>query len=88
MTMNDILILLTKSQAENLMEFFEVAFIPMVRDTPEIDNIDYLADMCEIYTQIKQQYETAKERGLALEKIVAVDDIIDITGREEKTQCR
>lgn len=86
--MNDILVLLTSSQAENLMEFFEVAFIPMVRDTPEIDNIDYLADMCEIYTHIKQQYETAKERGLVPEKIVAVDDIIDIKDREEKTQCR
>ena len=86
--MNDILILLTSSQAENLLEFFEVAFIPMVRDTPEIDNIDYLADMCEIYTQIKQQYETAKERGLALEQCVPAEDIIDIKDREEKIQCR
>lgn len=76
--MDDILVLLTKSQAENLMEFFEVAFIPMVRDTPEIDNLDYLVDMCEIYRQLKQQYENAKERGLALDKIVAADDIIDI----------
>lgn len=86
--MNDILILLTPSQAENLMEFFEVAFIPMARDTQKIDNLDYVADMCEIYTQIKQRYETAKEHGLVLEKIVAVDDIIDIKDREEKTQCR
>ena len=78
--MDDILIVLTKSQAENLMEFFEVAFIPMVRDTPEIDNLDYVADMCEIYTQIKQQYETAKERGLALEQCVSAEDIIDIEG--------
>lgn len=82
--MNDILIMLTKSQAENLMEFFEVAFIPMVRDTPEIDNLDYVVDMCEVYKQIKQQYDIAKERGLALEQCVPMDDIIDIKEREEK----
>jgi len=82
--MDDILIMLTKSQAENLMEFFEVAFIPMVRDTPEIDNLDYVADMCEVYKEIKQQYDIAKERGLALEQCVPKDDIIDIKEREEK----
>ena len=82
--MNDILILLTKSQAENLMEFFEVAFIPMVRDTPEIDNLDYLVDMCEIYKQLKQQYDIATGRGLALEQCVPEDDIIDIKAKEEK----
>jgi hypothetical protein len=86
--MDDILIMLTKSQAENLMEFFEVAFIPMVRDTPEIDNIDYVADMCEVYKEIKQQYDIAKERGLALEQCVPAEDIIDVKDREEKTQCR
>lgn len=82
--MNDILILLTPSQAENLMEFFEVAFIPMLRDTPEIDNLDYVADMCEVYKEIKRTYESVKERGLALEQCVPADDIIDIKEREEK----
>ena len=82
--MDDILVLLTKSQAENLIEFFEVAFIQMVRDTPEIDNLDYLVDMCEIYKQLKQQYDIAKGRGLALEQCVPGDDIIDIKAKEEK----
>lgn len=82
--MNDILILLTQSQVENLMEFFEAAFIPMVRDTPEIDNLDYLVDMCGIYKEIKQQYENAKERGISLEQCVSADDIIEIKEREEK----
>lgn len=86
--MNDILILLTKSQAENLMDFFEMSFIQTIRDVDEIDNMMYLVDMCEIYTQIKQQYENAKGRGLALEQCVPAEDIIDIKDREEKTQCR
>lgn len=82
--MDDILILLTPSQAENLMEFFEVAFIPMLRETPEIDNLDYVADMCEVYKEIKQQYDIAKERGLALEQCVPKDNIIDIKERADK----
>ena len=86
--MNDILILLTKSQAENLMDFFEMSFIQTIRDVDEINNMMYLVDMCEIYTQIKQRYENAKERGLALEQCVPAEDIIDIKDREEKTQCR
>ena len=86
--MNDILILLTQSQAENLMDFFEMSFIQTIRDVDEINNMMYLVDMCEIYTQIKQQYENAKERGLALEQCVPAEDIIDIKDRGEKTQCR
>lgn len=82
--MNDILILLTQSQAENLLEFFEVSFIPLVRDEIKIDSMVYLVDMCEVYQQIKQQYENAKERGIALEQCVSADDIIDIKEREEK----
>lgn len=82
--MNDILILLTQSQAENLMDFFEMSFIQTIRDVDEIDNMMYLVDMCEIYKQIKQQYENAKERGLSLEQCVSADDIIEIKEREEK----
>lgn len=81
--MDDILVLLTKSQAENLIEFFEIAFIPMIRDMSDVDNMGYLVDMCNIYTHIKQQYENAKERGLALEQCVPEEDIIDIKAREE-----
>lgn len=80
--MDDILILLTQSQAENLIEFFEIAFIPLVRDTPDIDNLDYLVDMCEIYKQLKHQYDIAKGRGLSLEQCVPEDDIIDVKVRE------
>lgn len=82
--MDDILILLTKSQAENLMDFFEMSFISMIRDVDEIDNMMYLVDMCEIYKQLKQQYDIAKGRGLALEQCVPEDDIIDIKAKAEK----
>jgi hypothetical protein len=82
--MNDILILLTKSQVENLMDFFEMSFIPMIRDVDEIDDMMYLVDMCEIYKEIKRQYDNAKGRGISLEQCVPADDIIDIKEGEEK----
>ena len=44
---------LTKSQVENLMEFFEFEFIPSIQNNTECDNINYLVDMCDIYKQLK-----------------------------------
>lgn len=46
---------LTESQADNLMEFFEFSFIPSVRQDDDIDNINYLVDMCDIYKALKEQ---------------------------------
>lgn len=45
---------LTKSQIENLMEFFEFEFIDSIRNNTDIDNMDYLVDMCEIYKKLKE----------------------------------
>ena len=44
---------LTNSQVENLIDFFEVAFIQNIRDDEALDNINYLVDMCDIYKQLK-----------------------------------
>ena len=44
---------LTRSQADNLMEFFEFEFIDSIRDNTDIDNINYLVDMCDIYKKLK-----------------------------------
>lgn len=43
---------LTKSQIDNLMEFLEFELIPSIRRNEEIDNINYLADMCDIYKKL------------------------------------
>lgn len=48
---------LTKSQVKNLMEFFEIWFIHSIRENDVIDNIDYVVDMCEIYTKLKEARE-------------------------------
>ena len=46
-------VFLTRSQIANLVEFFEMAFIPYVRDDTEIDNMGYLVDMSDAYRTLK-----------------------------------
>ena len=48
---------LTESQVDNLMEFFEFEFIDSIRRNTDIDNINYLVDMCEIYKKLKESIE-------------------------------
>lgn len=50
--MNEFTITLTSSQVNNLVEFFELSFINLIADLAkdkEIDNMDYLVDMCDTY---------------------------------------
>ena len=48
---------LTKSQIENLKDFFDYEFINGIRNDTEIDNMSYLVDMCEIYKKLKEAGE-------------------------------
>lgn len=48
---------LTHSQADNLMEFFEFEFIDSIRNNTDIDNMDYLVEMCDIYKKLKEGAE-------------------------------
>ena len=53
--MNEFIIALTRSQVANLVEFFDMAFFKLIADLAkggEIDNMDYLIDMCEVYTKL------------------------------------
>ncbi len=57
-----ITIQLTESQVENLMEFFEFEFIPSIQRNTDVDNINYVVDMCDIYKQLKD-HPTEKGGG-------------------------
>jgi len=48
---------LTKSQIENLKEFFELEFINTVRNDTSIDNINYIVDMIDIYKKLEAENE-------------------------------
>lgn len=53
---------LTFSQVENLAEFFELDFIDHIRNYTEIDNINYVVDMCEIYSKLKAHLRKEENR--------------------------
>ena len=44
----------TKSQVDNLTEFIELHFIDAFRDDTDIDNIDYVVDMMDALTKLRQ----------------------------------
>ena len=45
---------LTKSEVENLLSFFEFEFIPSIQRDGEVDNINYLVEMCDIYKKLQE----------------------------------
>lgn len=45
---------LTKSQVDNLIEFIKLNFIDVVRNDTDIDNIDYVVDMMDALTKLRQ----------------------------------
>ena len=47
-------ITLTISQIESLKEFIEFEFIGSIRDDENIDNIDYIVNMMDIYKKLKE----------------------------------
>lgn len=51
---------LTKSQVENLIEFVEFHFINSVREDADIDNIDYIVDMMDAFTKLRNTLEVMK----------------------------
>lgn len=44
---------MSRSEVENLKDFFEGAFIPFLRDVNEIDNMNYVAEIGGIYLKLK-----------------------------------
>lgn len=48
---------LTKSQCKNLAEYIEFNFIDYLRSDDGIDNIYYLADICEAYKKLTEAYK-------------------------------
>ena len=51
---------LTKSQITNLASFIQYNFIEEIRNNDDIDNINYLVDMCDAYKVLKEVEEQMK----------------------------
>ena len=48
---------LTQTQVDNLIEFFELGFIDFMKADPDLDNLEYIVDMCDIYKKLKESVE-------------------------------
>lgn len=51
---------LSSSQVRNLIEWFELEFINYVRKDVEIENLEYLVSMCDIYCELKRALAVKK----------------------------
>lgn len=49
----NVTISLTKTQIDNLIEFFDICFIDSIRNDGDLDNMDYLCNMMDIYNKLK-----------------------------------
>ena len=45
---------LSKSQCKNIAEFIEFHFIDSIRDDTDIDNFEYVVDMCDAYKVLRE----------------------------------
>ena len=48
---------LTKSQVKNLADFIEVNLLDDIRKDESIDNIEYVKDLCDAHTKLKEALE-------------------------------
>ena len=55
---------LTKSQVRNLAEFIEYNILDVVRNDTDIENVDWLVEMCEAYKILKQAIEETNEEEM------------------------
>lgn len=58
-----ITITLTKSQCKNLSEFIEFYLMSAIREDEDIDNINWVCDMCESYKTLAGAEKAAEEMG-------------------------
>lgn len=49
---------ITKGQIESLIEFIDLNFIPSIRNDVDIDNMDYICNICDIYRNLTKAQET------------------------------
>ena len=51
---------LSKDEVDNLVEFFELEFLPMVRKDDTIDNMRYLTSMGDVFRKLENAQKRLK----------------------------
>lgn len=53
---------ITKSEISNLIEFIKFYFIDSIRSDPAVDNIDYIVDMMNVLTKLRDAFRIIQQR--------------------------
>ena len=48
---------ITKGQIASLIDFIDLHFIPSIRNDEDIDNMDYICNICDIYRNLTKAQE-------------------------------
>ena len=54
---------LSQDEVENLVEFFELEFLPMVRRDDTIDNLRYLTSMGDVFRKLEAAQKRLKAKN-------------------------
>ena len=49
---------ITKGQIESLIDFIDLHFISSIRNDEDVDNMDYICNICDIYRNLTKAQET------------------------------
>ena len=49
---------ITKGQIASLIEFIDLNFISSIRNDEDVDNMDYICNICDIYKNLTKAQET------------------------------
>lgn len=52
---------ITKAQAESMVDFLEAEFINGIRNDPDLDNLRYVVNICEVYKKLNEVCEKGGE---------------------------
>lgn len=53
---------LSKSEIENLIDFFDFEFIPYIKSDVELDNMKYLTSMCDVYKKLETALDEVRNK--------------------------
>jgi hypothetical protein len=53
---------LSKSEIENLIDFFDFEFIPYIKYDVELDNMKYLTSMCDVYKKLETALDEVRNK--------------------------
>lgn len=56
-------IILTEDQLTSLVDFYETGFVDYIRNDTGIENIQYIANLCDIYKLAKEAYDKIKKES-------------------------